>query len=178
MLEERLFELIDPVLCLAGATLEPGEEFREPPLDVLRYYRRAVSWSGIPIVGRAVSVVAVVRQPLDIELSEAGYSRLLTRLAMAASGRFPPWKGLAIGLTGLVVTAEPIGPGDAVLGRALGGSLRRFRVVSVGLIRVNLGQEATAFAMKTSPDQLFTEPMRLADTLSEHFRRFVPLIEM
>ena len=65
-----------------------------------------------------------------------------------------------------------------MLGRALGGSLRRFRVVSVGLIRVNLGQEATAFAMKTSPDQLFTEPMRLADTLSEHFRRFVPLIEM
>ncbi len=179
MLEERLFELIDPVLRLAGATLEPGEEFREPPLDVLRYYRRAVSWSGIPIVGRAVSVVAVVRQPVDVELSDAGYSRLLTRLAMAASGRFPPWKGLAIGLTGLVVTPEPIGPGDdAVLGRALGGSLRRFRVVPVGLIRVNLGQEATAFAMKTSPDQLFTEPARLADTLSEHFRRFVPLIEM
>jgi len=45
-------------------------------------------------------------------------------------------------------------------------------------VRVNLGQEATAFAMKTSPDQLFTEPERLADTLSEHFRRFVPLIEM
>jgi len=179
VLEERLFELIDPVLRLAGATLEPGEEFREPPLDVLRYYRRAVSWSGIPIVGRAVSVVAVVRQPLDVELSDAGYARLLTRLAAAASGRFPPWKGLAIGLTGLVVTAEPIGPGDdAVLGRALGGSLRRFRVVPVGLMRVNLGQEATAFAMKTSPDQLFTEPARLADTLSEHFRRFVPLIEM
>ena len=179
MLEERLFELIDPVLRLASATLEPGEEFREPPLDVLRYYRRAVSWSGIPIVGRAVSVVAVVRQPVDIELSDAGYSRLLTRLAMAACGRFPPWKGLAIGLTGLVVTPEPIGPGDdAVLGRALGGSLRRFRVVPVGLIRVNLGQEATAFAMKTSPDQFFTEPARLADTLSEHFRRFVPLIEM
>ena len=111
MLEERLFELIDPVLRLAGATLEPGEEFREPPLDVLRYYRRAVSWSGIPIVGRAVSVVAVVRQPVDIELSDAGYSRLLTRLAMAACGRFPPWKGLAIGLTGLVVTPESIGPG-------------------------------------------------------------------
>ncbi|MGZ3472203.1 MAG: hypothetical protein ACXVA6_19720, partial [Isosphaeraceae bacterium] len=62
MLEERLFELIDPVLRLAGAMLEPGEECREPPRDVLRYDRRAVSWSGIPIVGRAVSVVAVVRQ--------------------------------------------------------------------------------------------------------------------
>ena len=119
MLEERLFELIDPVLRLAGATLEPGEVFREPPLDVLHYYRRAVIWSGIPIVGRAVSVVAVVRQPVDVELSDAGYSRLLTRLALAASGRFPPWKGLVIGLTGLVVTPEPIGQGDdAVLGRA------------------------------------------------------------
>lgn len=179
MLEERLFELIDPVLRLAGATLEPGEEFREPPLDVLRYYRRAVHWSGMPIVGRAVSCVAVIRQPVDVELSEAGYSRLLMRLAQAASGRFPPWKGLAIGLTALVVTAEPIGPGDdALLGRVLSRSLRRFRVVPVGLIRVNLGQEATAFAMKTSPDQLFTEPARLADSLSEHFRRFVPLMEI
>ena len=48
MLEERLFELIDPVLRLAGATLEPGEEFREPPLDVLRYYRREVRGAGFP----------------------------------------------------------------------------------------------------------------------------------
>ncbi len=179
MLEDQLFDLIDPGLRQAGATLEHGEEFRQPPLDVLRYYRRAVRWSGIPIVGRAVSVVAVVRQPVDIELSDVGYTRLLTRLAQVVSSRFPPWKGLAIGLTGLVVTPEPIGPGDdAVLGRVLGGSLRRFRVVPVGLIRVNLGQEATSFALTSSPDQLFTEPARLADTLSEHLRRFVPLIEM
>ena len=130
-------------------------------------------------MGRAVSIVAIVRQPVDVELSDAGYSRLLRRLAQAVSGRFPPWKGLAIGLTGMVVTPEPIGPGDdAVLGQVLNGSLRRFRVVPVGLIRVNLGQEATAFAMKTSPDKLFSEPARLADTLSENFRRFVPLIEM
>ena len=179
MLEERLFETDRPCASPGGCNARARRGIPRTAADVLRYYRRAVSWSGIPIVGRAVSVVAVVRQPVDIELSEAGYSRLLTRLALAASGRFPPWKGLAIGLTGLVVTPEPIGPGDdAVLGRALGGSLRRFRVVPVGLIRVNLGQEATAFAMKTSPDQLFTEPARLADTLSEHFRRFVPLIEM
>jgi hypothetical protein len=179
VLEERLFELIDPVLRQAGASVEPGEQFRGPPLDVLRYYRRAVRWSRIPIVGRAMSIVAVVRQPLDVELSDAGYARLLTRLAQAANGRFPPWKGLAIGLTGLVITPEPIGPGDdTVLGRALSGSLRRFRVVPVGLIRINLGQEAVALAIKSSPDQLFTEPGRLADTLSEHFRRFVPLMEI
>jgi hypothetical protein len=46
VLEERMFELINPVLRLVGATLEPGEEFRVPPLDVLRYYRRAVIWRG------------------------------------------------------------------------------------------------------------------------------------
>ncbi len=179
MLEERLFELIDPVLRQAGATLEYGEEFRQPPLDILRYYRRSLRWSSIPIVGRAVSVVAVVRQPVDIELSEDGYARLLTRLAQAVCSRFPPWKGLAIGLTCLVLTPEPIAPGDdAVLGRVLGGSLRKFRVVPVGLIRINLGQEATSFALTTSTDQLFTEPIRLADLLSEHLRRFVPLIEM
>jgi hypothetical protein len=179
VVEERLLELIDPVLRQAGATLEPGEEFRHPPLDVLRYYRRPVRWSLIPLVGRAVSVVAVLRQPADVELTNDNYTRLLTRLAGAASSRFPPWKGMAIGLTGLVLTPEPIRPNDdAVLGRVLHGSLRRFRVVPVGLIRVNLGQEATAFAMKSSPDQLFCEPARLADTLSMHLRRFVPLMEM
>ncbi len=179
MREERLFELIDPLLRQAGATLEPGEEFRQPQLDVLRYYRRAVRWSSIPIVGKAVSVVAVVRQPVDVELSDSGYSQLLTRMALATNRRFPPWKGLAIGLTGLVLTPEPIAPGDdAVLGRVLNGSLRRYRVVPVGLIRINLGQEATSFSLKTSPDELFNEPTRLADALSEHLRRFVPLIDL
>ncbi len=179
MLEERLFEWIDPVLRGAGAVLEPGEEFRTPPLDVLRYYRRSVRYSALPFFGRAVSLVAVVRQPVDVELSESGYAKLLQRLAQAASQRFPPWKGLTIGLTGLILTPEPVGPGDdAVLAKVLAGSLRRFRAVPLGLLRVNLGQEATAFALKTSPDQVFTEPALLADTLSERLRRFVPLIEM
>ena len=179
MIEERLFELIDPMLRSAGAALEAGEEFREPPLDVLRYYRRSVRWNAIPLLGRGSSVVAVVRQPADIELSLGGYQQLLSRMARAASGRFPPWKGSVIGLTALVLTPEPVGPGDeAVLTSALSGSLWRFRVIPFGLFRVNLGQEAIAWALKASPDQLFAEPMRLADTLSEHFRRFVPLIEM
>jgi len=178
VIEERLFELIDPLLRSGGASLEPGEELQEPALDVLRYYRRPVRWNAVPLLGRALSVVAVVRQPMDLELSENGYNQLLTRLAMAASGRFPPWKGLTIGLTGLVLTPEPIGPGDdAVLARVLDRSLRRFRVVPFGMLRLNLGQEAISFALKASPDQLFPEPMRLADALSEHLRRFVPLLE-
>jgi hypothetical protein len=179
VIEDRLLELIDPVLRSAGGGLEDGEEFHEPTLDVLRYYRRPVRWNPVPVLGRALSVVAVVRQPLDIELAGAGYEALLTRLAGAAGSRFPPWKGAVIGLTALVLTAEPIGPGDGVLlDRALGVSLRRFRVITFGILRINLGQEAIAWALKSSPYQLFPEPIRLADALGEHFRRFVPLIDM
>ena len=177
--DDRLFELIDPLLRAMGSTDEVGQEYREPLLDVLRYYRRGVRWSGIPVLGKVQSVVAVVRQPVDVSMSESSYTELLMRLAGAANSRFPPWNGLVIGLTAVVLTPEAIGPGDdAVLGQVLAVPLRRFRVVPFGIFRVNLGQEAVSFALKASPDQLFPEPERLADALSEHLRRFVPLIEM
>jgi hypothetical protein len=122
--------------------------------------------------------VAVVRQPVDIDGSAPSQSRFMTRLAMAVNGRFPPWQGTVIGLTALVLTPEPIGPGDdAMLREVLAVKLGRMRVVPFGLIRVNLGQEAIAIAVNSSPDELFFEPIRLADALCEHFRRFVPLIE-
>ena len=44
----------------------------------------------LPIFGQAHSVVAIVRQPVDIDRTKAGQTRLLTRLAMAVNGRFPP----------------------------------------------------------------------------------------
>jgi hypothetical protein len=179
LIEERLFELIEPVLREGGAVREPGEEFGQPALDVLRYDVRPVRWSRVPFVGKGLSVVAVLRQPVDLEFAETPCRTLLTRLAMAASGRFPPWRGSVIGLTAIVLTPEPIGIGDeAVLKQVLDTNLRRYRVVPFGLFRVNLGQEAVSFALRTSPDRLFTEPDRLADTLSEHFKRFVPLLEL
>jgi hypothetical protein len=179
VIDDRLFQMIDPLLQAMGSTEEGGEEYRQPLLDILRYYRRGVRWSGIPLLGKGQSVVAVVRQPLDIGLSVSSYMEFMIRLARAVSSRFPPWKGLVIGLTAVVLTPEPIGPGDdAVLSQALAVPLRRFRVVPFGIFRVNLGQEAVSFALKASPDQLFPEPERLADALSEHLRRFVPLIEM
>jgi hypothetical protein len=52
MLEDQFIELIDPLVRAGGAALEDGEEFREPSLAVLRYYRRRVtqlvtdSWPG------------------------------------------------------------------------------------------------------------------------------------
>jgi hypothetical protein len=179
MIEDRFIELIDPVLRDGGAVVEPGDAYREPPLEVLRYYRRTVRLGRLPIVGKALGVVAILRQPVDIDGSEAGYRRLLTRLAMAANSRFPPWKAFVIGLTAMVTTPEPIGPADdAMLRKVLDTRLRRMRVVPFGLLRANLGQEAVALAINSDPDRLFTEPARLADTLCEHLRRFVPLVEM
>jgi hypothetical protein len=178
MLEDQFTELIDPLVRAGGSVLEAGEEFHEPPLSVLRYYRRRVSLNWVPIFGEAHSVVAVVRQPVDIDRSKAAQTRLLTRLAMAVNGRFPPWRGLVIGLTVVVLTPEPIEPADDVMLReVLGVKLGRMRVVPFGLIRVNLGQEAIALAVNSGPDDLFTEPTLLADPLCEQFRRYVPLME-
>ena len=185
MIEDDFFELIDPILRPTGSIAEDGEDYRDPPLDVLRYYRRPVRLHWVPWFGRALSVVAVVRQPLDIGLSVADYQRFLTRLAMAVNGRFPPWqkqgpRGLVIGLTTVVLTPEPIGPeDDPILGQVLGSLGRgRTRAVPFGVIRVNLGQEATSFALAKSDDQLFPEPLLLADALTERLRRFVPLMEL
>jgi hypothetical protein len=178
MLEDQFIEVIDPLVRAGGSVLEVGEEFREPALSVLRYYRRRVSLNWVPIFGEGHSVVAVVRQPVDIDSSKASQTRLLTRLAMAVNGRFPPWRGLVIGLTAVFLTPEPIEPADdAMLREVLGVKLGRMRVVPFGLIRVNLGQEAIALAVNSGPDELFTEPTLLADALCELFRRYVPLME-
>src|SRR4051794_32390800 len=175
MIEDQLFEIIDPVLKSAGASVEAGEEYRTPPLDVLRYYCRPVRLHWVPLLGRASSVVAVVRQPVDVGFQPGDYRTFLTRVAMAVNGRFPPrlgpWPrrqaprvagGLVIGLTVLVLTPEPIGPGDdAALGEVLGGltaARTRTRTVPLGLMRVNLGQEALAFALASGPVGLFPEP--------------------
>ena len=197
MLEERFFETIDAVLRTTGAVVEAGEEYRTPPLEVLRYYYRPVRLHWVPLLGRASSVVAVVRQPMDTGFRPDAYHTFLTRLARAVNGRFPPgtlrWPrpwlrgrdraavgGLVIGLTALVLTPEPIGPDDdRALGEVLAGlnaRRTRTRAVPLGLLRVNLGQEALAFALVPGPAGLFNEPEALADALSVHFRRFVPLV--
>jgi hypothetical protein len=178
VIQDRLFDLIDAAVLPLGARPEPGDDLGTPPLEVLRYYRRKVRLSWIPLLGQSQSVLAVVRQPRDIAFSQSGYAMLLLRLAGAASGRFPPWKGLSLGLTTLVITPEPLAPGqDEVIARVLETSLRRFRTVALGLLRVNLGQEAITFALRGVPGGLFPEPAALADGLSEHLRRFVPLFE-
>lgn len=177
MLEDDFIDRIEPVLRELGAAREAGESFPSPPLDVLVYYARRARLGRIPILGRALGVTAVVRQPVDLDGTASGYHRLLTRLAMAVNGRFPPRHGLVVGLTAIVLTPEPIAPGDdAMLRQALDTKLRRLRVVPFGLLRVNLGQEALALALSASPDDVFPESTRLADLLCEALRRFVPPI--
>src|SRR5262245_47025570 len=136
MIEDQLIELIEPLLQQAGSRFQGGEVFRQPPLEVLRYYQRPVRISKFPVVGHAQSVVLIARQPVDIDGSGPAYERLLTRLAMAANGRFPPWGGLTIGLNAIVLTPEPIATADdAMLGAVLGIKLRRMRAVPLGLYR-------------------------------------------
>jgi hypothetical protein len=179
MTEDQLIDLVGPLLVESGSVVDVGEEFRQPPLDVLRYYRRGLRLGRVPFFGQAQSIVTIARQPVDIDGSRAGYERLIVRLAMAANGRFPPWRGPAIGLTAVVLTPEPIAPADdQMLREVLSTKLRRMRVVPFGCFRVNLGQEAMAMAIGAGPDGLFTEPARLADVLCDRFRRFVPLLEL
>jgi hypothetical protein len=186
MLEEDFFPLIDPVMKAAGSVPEPGEEYRSPPLDVLRYYRRGVRLHWMPFFGRGLSVVAVIRQPVDLAFSATGVRQLLARLASSVDARFPPLgkgphpKGLALGLTAIVLTPEPIGPSDdATLAELIDGrALPRRRAVPMGIIRVNLGQEAVSFALASGPAGAFPEPAAIADALTPHFRRFVSLIDV
>lgn len=175
MVEDRLIELIEPVLRELGSVREPGESFATPPMDVLAFYPRRVRLSRLPILGRALGLSMVARQPVDVEGTADGYRRLLTRMAMAANGRFPPRQGLVLGLSAVVLTPEPIAPGDdAMLGQVLDVKLRRMRSVPFGLFRINLGQEAMAMAIRESPGGLFPESGRLADALCPHFRRYLP----
>jgi hypothetical protein len=182
LLEDQLLDLIDPVLKSLGLREEDGEEFREPPLDVLRYYRRPVRLHWLPMIGRAQAVVAVARQPVDVGLtgSSKDYRAFLTRLSMAVNGRFPPGNNLgwgSIGLTVVALTPEPITAEDDALMKSALEARTRSRVFPLGLIRVNLGQEAMAFQLAGSSDGLFPEPIALADALTLSFRRFVPLFD-
>jgi len=171
---EGLDELIAGPLGKLGLAAVEGEEFRSPPLDVLGYYHRVVRLNALPIVGRMQSVVAVVRQPVDLGLSGTG--TLIERLARALDGRFSYRQGATIGLTALVLTPEPIGPGDDAALTEVLAQPRRSRVVPLGLFRLNLGQEAMAMALRPAADGLLPDPETLADALVDHFRRFVPLM--
>jgi len=167
------------VLIPLGCSIEPGDELLEPPLELLSYYTRSVRISALPILGRGLSVVALVRQPIDISI--ANYAPLMERLARVINTRFPPvraGRGLTLGFTAVVTTPEPIQPeDDASLEKALSMSEVRNRAVPLGIFRVNLGQEAVSFSLRRGPENLFPEPDALADAFSIRLRRFTKLME-
>ena len=77
----------------------------------------------------------------------------------------------------VIVTPEPIAlDDDARLQRALADAPKR-RVLPTGLIRVNLIQEVFSFAIGNAPRELFPEPDRLADGLSQSLGRFLNPLE-
>jgi hypothetical protein len=184
MTEADLFDLIDPVLAELGSKSEDGEEFREPALDILRYYRKPVRLHWFPVLGQALSIVAVVRQPFDLAGTAEGHRAMLIRLSLAANGRFPfaPWRAageraVALAMTVIQLTPEPIGPEDDATLQAAFEKIPKRRAVPLGILRVNLGQEAMAFAISGGPGNLFPEAVALADALTPRLRRYVPLIE-
>jgi hypothetical protein len=178
MTEDELMRHISTALRPLGGYAEPAEEYREPSLYVLGYFPRVARLNAIPVLGRSLSLVAVVRQPADIDRLEH-YSELLKRIGEAVNRRFPPWRrssGLSIALTAVVTTVEPIVSSDD-------DALARFvmthpipRVVTLGLARINLGQEALAFALAAGPPGVYTEPTTVIDSLTPHLRRFVPFV--
>ena len=180
MTDDALLALLDPTLAPLGFRTEDGEEFASPPLDILRFHARPVRLHWLPLLGRSQAVVAVVRQPVDVSGTAAGTRTLVDRIGRAVNARFPPTWALghgSIGLTALILTPEPIRlEDDAMLAAGLATTLRS-RVVPLALIRLNLGQEAMAFALAGGPPGLFPEPVALADALTGKFRRFVPAME-
>ncbi len=177
MIEADFLDSLNETLEPEGARHEPGEVFETPRLEVLGYYPRRVQLAPIPLVGRGTGVVIVVRQPLDVEGNAKGLETLLGRAAMALNGRYPPWRSWVVGMAAVILTAEPITPqDDDLLKQAMALTLPPRRVLSTGLFRINLGQEAVAFAVTQGQGGPFGEPEILADAFSKQFRRFVPLI--
>ena len=182
MTHEEFFDRIDEALGPIGCRADDGEDYRAPPLDVIRYDLRAVRLHWMPVIGKALSVVAFVRQPIDLSSAPSDLRRLVERLGRAVHGRYPPWPrggpGLVVGLTTVLISPEPIGPADeGRLAEALPQG-RRSRIIPMSLIRVNLGQEAMAIAPGPDMRPLFPEPFAIADELSRSLGRFVPPLEL
>jgi hypothetical protein len=178
MREEEFIELINQAVRPLGARADEAEDYREPSLSVLGYWSRGARLHPLPFFGRSLSLVILVRQPVDVDRVD-DYAVLMKRIGQVVNARFPPWKrnsGLSVALTTIVTTPEPIVSTDEeTLAKVLRSS-PTFRVVPLGLVRVNLGQEAIAFALADGPAGVYSEPTTIVDALTLHFRRFVPFV--
>ncbi|WP_235905166.1 hypothetical protein [Tautonia marina] len=127
-------------------------------------------------------MVAIIHQPKDVTASAASHRELILRVSRAVHGRYPPWPsggpGFVIGLTTVIITTDLISPEDEQFLALALPSQARSRIVPMGLFRVNLEQEAFAFAIGPSPQDLFPEAITLADGLSSVLGRFLPPLEL
>ena len=180
MLESELLGHLDAPLASRGATLHDGQAYDEPPLVVLRFASRPTRVSRLPLLGRALGVVVVAREPVDLGFDAAGLKALLVRLGRAASYRFPnrlgPQGGLAIGLTAVVLTPRPIDPDDDARLDAALSAAPAGRSLPVGLFRVNLARECVAMAWRSGPRDGFPEPLAVAETLGTVLARHLDRI--
>lgn len=181
MTEDDFRDWLDSLLRPLEFVVENGAESQNPKIDILGYYVRRIRISPIPILGRGLSVVAVCRTPEDVSRAANGCYSIIERLGIVANSQFPPirkGRGLTVGITAIVLTDSPItASDDTVLAEAL-NPVPKTRVVPLGIIRVNLEQEAVGFALKRGPEGLFPETDVLTTAFTERFRRFLPLVEL
>ena len=179
MIEDDLWDSLDDALKELKRIREPGLEFTDPSLEILGFYQGAERLNSLPWIGRRLSATVVARQPLSLSLkNRADYRAFIRRLALVTRGRFSPWKwdrGPVLTLAVVCLTAEPIeADDDQILAEILNHQDRRAAVI-MGIIRLNLAQEAMAAALKQPPGDRFNDAATIAETLSTKFRRFVPL---
>lgn len=177
MTEDELIDLLDKALDDPARKLGAGVVRDRTPMEIVRFYTRSVKFSRVPIIGKSLSIVAVVRCPDDLANSKARERALLQRAAELTSARYPPRRALSIALTAVAICAQPITPECQARAAAALFDLPRQRCVPLGLFLVHLPTEGLAIGLRRGPDGLYNEPERVADALSAQFRQFLPLIQ-
>lgn len=157
---------------------DPGEEFQEPPLDILGYGVKRIRLSRLPLFGHGLAVIAISRHPVDLNSDPNGLKQWVDRLARAVNGQFPPWKIRrpgAVLLIAVQLTPEPIRGEDEERLKPVLGHWTGTRVVPAALVRLNLGQNAMASILADGLPRDLPEIGGLIDAWADQFQRFVPL---
>jgi hypothetical protein len=112
--DHELIECIEGGLRAVSLDRLPGDRYEDPELDVLLYLKRSLRLSGLPVIGRGLGIIGLIREPSDLQVETfEGASRIMTRATRAISTRFPPIRnghGLAILSCLLITTSRPIAP--------------------------------------------------------------------
>lgn len=158
--------------------MEDGEEFSQPPLEVLAFGVKPIRLSRLPLFGRGYAVVALTRHPIDLKSDEIGLKSWVERLSKAINGRILPWKTWrpgAVLMIAVQLTPEPIKGEEEERFKKVLGHWTGTRVVPAGIVRVNLGQMAMSSLMADGLTRDLPELAKLIDTWSNQFQRFVPM---